>query len=190
MKSACKNTESGIAFWVICCNWFSCTNLNMLQTVLVSVGRVVTTGEEQPSSLVYFAGKVYLRPNEAAGTRRGRAEAAAVPLGSGPQSPRMALEPAEPAGSEGKSELGSCPCPLPHLQSLAWGISSCLQSSPAAGRSFAASWCLHSSQTLQGFVFLFPFLYPNAFLSQHPTATYTLFFSFFASPLSHFGLWL
>lgn len=73
----------------------------------------------------------------------------------------MALEPAQLEGAEGKSGLRSRPCPPPHLHSLAWGILHYLPSSPAAGRSFAASWCLHSSQTLQGFVFLSPFFIPT-----------------------------
>lgn len=132
MKSACKNTESGIAFWVICSNWFSCTNLNPLQTALLSVGRILTAGEEQPRSSARLAGKAHLSPEEAprpspGRTRRGRAVAAALPRGSGPRSPRMALEPAKPEGSEGKSGLRSHPCPPPHLRSLAWGILLCLQ---------------------------------------------------------------
>lgn len=50
------------------------------------------------------------------------ATAPALPPGSGPQSPHMALEPAKLEGSEGKSGLQSRSCPLPHLQNLAWGV--------------------------------------------------------------------
>lgn len=158
MKSACKNTESGIAFWVICSNWFSCTNLNTLQTALLSVGRILTTGEEQPRSSAHLAGKAYPSPEEAprpspGWTRRGRAAAAALPPGSGPRSPRMALEPAKPEGSEGKSGLPKPPLPSTTPKEPGLGHPPL----PAAGRSFPASWCLPSPRNWQGFVFLSPF---------------------------------
>lgn len=89
MKSTCKNPELEIASWVICCNWFSCTNLNALQTVLVSAGRILTWIEEQLSSSVPSAGKAHLGPKSAlwlspVWTRHSLAQAAAIPLGVSP----------------------------------------------------------------------------------------------------------
>lgn len=145
MKSTCKNPEPGIAFWVICCNWFSCTNLNVLQTVLVSAGRILTWIEEQLSSSVPSAGKAHLGPKSApwlspVWTRHSLAQAAAIPWALDIAAP-MALGTAGQEDSEGKSGLQSwsCPCPLPHLQRLARGTFQYLPSSPAAGRSLAAS---------------------------------------------------
>lgn len=89
----------------------------------------------------------------------------------------MVLEPDKLEGSEGKSGLRSHPCPVPHLRSLAWGIFHYLQSSPAAGRSFSASWCLHSSQTLRSFVFLSLFFMPapsSRSTPQLPTLPFSL----------------
>ncbi|XP_008945921.1 PREDICTED: disks large homolog 2-like, partial [Merops nubicus] len=85
----------------------------MLQTVLVSIGRILTTGEEQPSSSVYLGGKAYLSPREAprpcpGWTRQGCAVAAALPSGSGHRSPCVALEPAKLEGSEEVAASAGC----------------------------------------------------------------------------------
>lgn len=127
MKSTCKNPELEIASWVICCNWFSCTNLNALQTVLVSAGRILTWIEEQLSSSVPSAGKAHLGPKSAlwlspVWTRHSLAQAAAIPRALDLAAP-VVLGTAGQEGSEGKSGLQSwsCPCPLPHLLRLGPG---------------------------------------------------------------------
>ena len=154
----------------------------MLQTVLVLAGWILTTGEEQPSSSVSLAGKAYLSPKEAPRPSPGWAhggwpEAAALPPGSGPQSPRTMLSRRAPRVSRGCEAVPA----LYHTYRDAWGIFHYLQSSPAAGRSLAASQRLHSSQTLQGFVFLSPFFIPTP--SSHNTPQLPTLPSSHSSPL-------
>lgn len=129
MKSNCKNPEPGIASWVICCNWFSCTNLNALQTLLVSAGRILTWTEEQLSSSVPSAGKAHLGPRSAPRLSPSAGHATAWPRalpfpGLWARSPRGTGD-SRTTGSKGKSGLQSqsCPCPPPHLQRLACGAS-------------------------------------------------------------------
>lgn len=134
MKSTCKNPEPGIASWVICCNWFSCTNLNALQTLLVSVGRILTWIEEQLSSSVPSAGKEHLGPTSApwlspGWTGHSLGQATAIPQARGPAAP-VALGTAGPEGSEGKSGLslpsttptapGPRRFPVPAKQPCSW----------------------------------------------------------------------
>lgn len=192
MKSICKNPEPGIASWVICCNWFSCTNLNVLQTLLVSAGRILTWIEEQLSSSVPSAGKARLGPKTApwlspGWTRHSLARATAIPWARG-LTLRCWGQPDQraPRVSQG-CEAGAVPA-LYHTHS-AWPAA--LSSTCQAALQLGGVWLLPGAlihPRLYRDLFSFPFLYPNTFLSQHPTATYTSFCSSFASPLFRSGL--
>lgn len=144
MKSTYKNPEPGIASWVICYNWFSCTNLNALQTLLVSAGRILTWIEEQLSSSVPSAGEAHLGPRSAprlcpVWTRHSLAQSAAIPRALGPAVP-VALGTAGPRAPRVSQGCRARAVPALHHTYSAWPAAlPYLPSSPAAGRSLAAS---------------------------------------------------
>lgn len=188
-----KNTESGIAFWVICCNWFSCTNLNALQTVLVLAGRILTTGEEQPCGSVYSAGKAYLRPKEVLHPS---------PVELAVAKPRKLLFP-KPRGLKApawcwsqinwRAQRVSQGCEaIPALYHTygAWpgaSFTTCRAALQLGGASQLPGAFIHLR--LYRVLFFFPFsLCPHLPLAAPHSYPHFLFL--FASPLSHFGLWL
>lgn len=166
MKSTCKNPELEIASWVICCNWFSCTNLNALQTLLVSAGRILTWIEEQLSSSVPSAGKAYLGPKSVpwlspGWTRHSLAQSAAIPGLWVPQPPWHWGQPdwRAPRVSQG-CKAGAVPA-LYHTYS-AWPAA--LSSTCQAALQLGGVWLLPDAlihPRLYRDLFSFPFLYPN-----------------------------